>query len=381
MKGKDNEKKSLTLHKKLQGKIEITPKVRVKNKAELAVLYTPGVGAVASAIAKDKRKVRELTFAGRTVLIVSNGTAVLGLGNIGAEASLPVLEGKSLIFKEFAGIDAMPIALSTEDPKEFVQAVKLLASNFAGINLEDIKAPECFEIEEALKKLPIPVMHDDQHGTAIAVLSGLINASKVVKKDITKLRIVITGAGAAGVAVTKLLLFYGVKDVLVLDSKGILSKKRTNLSPVKKELVKITNKRNVSGGLWEAAAGADAIVGVSGPNTITTADVEVMAEDPIVFALANPTPEIMPDVAKEAGAKVVATGRSDFPNQINNALVFPGVFRGALDSGSREISMKMKVSAAEALAGLVTKPTAGNIIPDVFNKAVVPAIAKAVAGK
>jgi malate dehydrogenase (oxaloacetate-decarboxylating) len=337
------------------------------------------VAAVSMHLAKNPKDVREYTIKRNTVAVISDGSAVLGLGNIGHYGALPVMEGKCVIFKEMAGIDAFPIVLDTQDTEEIIATVKRIAPVFGGINLEDIAAPRCFEIEERLKnELTIPVMHDDQHGTAIVVLAGLINAAKVVKKNIKKLKVVVVGAGAAGRAVALLLAQYGVAQVIVTDSQGVIHSKREGLSGYKAELARITNPEGVTGLVFDAVQGADVIIGVSGPGTITEAHVQVMAKDAIVFALANPTPEIMPEVAKKAGARVVATGRSDFPNQINNSLVFPGVFRGALDRGVTAITDAMKIKAAEAVAKLVAKPTAEAIVPRVGDKKVVLAVAKAI---
>lgn len=366
-------------HKKLKGKIETVPKARLRTKADWSTYYTPGVGAVSMHIAKHPKDARELTIKRNMVAVVSDGSAVLGLGNIGPEAALPVMEGKAVIFKEMAGVDAFPIVLGTQDTDEIVETVKNIASGFGGINLEDISAPRCFEIEERLKKeLPIPVMHDDQHGTAIVVLAALLNAAKVVQKDIKKLRIVIVGAGAAGHAIAMLFLKYGMRDVTVLDSKGVIARSRAGLSHHKKLLAEKTNPRKLSGDLEVAIYNADAVIGVSGPDKIKPDHVRMMNEKPIVFALANPVPEIMPEDARAAGARVIATGRSDFPNQVNNALAFPGIFRGALDTGVKKITDEMKLKAAEAIARLVKKPTANMIIPSVSDKRVVKAVARAI---
>jgi malate dehydrogenase (oxaloacetate-decarboxylating) len=314
-----------------------------------------------------------------SVAVISDGSAVLGLGNIGPYGALPVMEGKALIFKELANIDAWPIVLDTQDTEEIIKTILNIAPGWGGINLEDFSAPRCFEIERRLvEALDIPVMHDDQHGTAIVVLAGLINAAKVVKKNFKKLRVVISGAGAAGVATAKLLMAAGLDDIIVTDRVGIINEGRTDLTDVKRELAEITNPRAVSGDLMDALIDADVFVGVSGPGTVTKEHIKVMSDDAIVFALANPTPEIMPDIARAAGARIVATGRSDFPNQLNNSLVFPGVFRGALDKGIRKITTDTKLRAAKALAALVTNPTALKIIPDNLDKRVVPAVAKAV---
>ena len=379
MKKTDVAKKALQLHKKLKGKIRISSASRIKNKADLSLLYTPGVGAVSSYVAQNPSEAREYTISGRVVAVISDGSAVLGLGNIGPLGALPVMEGKAAIFKEFAGVDAFPTVLCTQDPDEIVQTIKNIAPGLAGINLEDFAAPHCFYIEERLKnELSIPVIHDDQHGTAIVVLAGLINAAKVVGKKLESLSVVISGAGAAGTAIAKLLLLAGISQVIVTDSKGIISKNRTDLNNEKAELARITNPKNISGDFAHAIQGSDVVVGVSGAGAIHEEHVRSMAPNAIVFALANPIPEIMPDSAKKAGAKVVATGRSDFPNQINNALVFPGMFRGAIDKKVTKITDETKLQAAKNLAGLIKKPTADKIIPNIFDKKVVPAIARAV---
>lgn len=371
--------KALALHKKQRGKIEISSKAKLKKREELALLYTPGVGAVSQYLAEHPEKTGEYTFKGESVAIISDGSAVLGLGNIGPYGAYPVMEGKALIFKEFAGINGVPIVLSTQNPDEIVSTVKAIAPTFAGINLEDIKAPQCFDIERRLiEELSMPVMHDDQHGTAIVVLAGLINATKVVKKDLKKCKVVIAGAGAAGSASARLLLAYGVKDVVLVDRKGIIAKIRSDIDGEKKELSHITNPRNIGGTLADALSGADIFIGVSGPALITQNDVATMAKEAIVFALSNPTPEILPEEAKAGGAKVVATGRSDFPNQINNALVFPGIFRGAIDKKLTKITMETKLRAGKALASLVTRPTVSKIIPDIMDKRVVKTIARSV---
>lgn len=370
---------ALEEHKKLKGKIEVVAKVALVKRKDLSLFYTPGVGAVSSYVAKHKKELKDYTIKSNTIGVISDGSAVLGLGNIGPEGALPVMEGKAMIFKEFAGLDAFPIVLATQDVDEIVATVKNIAPVFGGINLEDISAPRCFEVEERLKKeLDIPVMHDDQHGTAIVVLAALINAFKVVKKSLAKGTVVISGAGAAGVAIANLLHRVGAGNIIVLDSKGIIERTRGGLTPVKKKLAAITNKKRVKGRLAEALRGADAVIGVSGPGLMDTSHVRLMGKDPIVFALANPVPEILPEEARRGGAAVIGTGRSDFPNQINNALVFPGVFRGALDNGVTKITDAMKVKAALNLAALVKSPKADLIITDVFDKRVVPAIAKAI---
>lgn len=378
-KKKDYAKLALALHKQLGGKIRTTPAVPVQNREDLSTVYTPGVGAVSSYIAKNPGKVREYTMKGRTIAIISDGSAVLGLGNIGPYGAIPVMEGKAVLFKSLANLEAFPIVLDTQDADEIVETVIRIAPMFGGINLEDIAAPKCFDIEERVKAaLDIPVMHDDQHGTAIVVVAGLINAAKVVKKDLKKMTVVVSGAGAAGTAVSKLLHLLGVGDILVLDSKGIIVRGRADLSAHKKELAVFTNKKQMQGGLNEALAGADAVIGVSGPGLMNASHVQLMAPRAIVFGLANPVPEIMPEEAIRGGAYVVATGRSDYPNQINNSLAFPGVFRGAIDNKVRKISDKMKLKAAKALAALVKKPTAGMIVPGTFDARVVKAIAKAI---
>ncbi|MBP9711024.1 MAG: NADP-dependent malic enzyme [Candidatus Pacebacteria bacterium] len=376
---KDLSADALALHKKFRGKIFTGLSKPIKNKADLSLVYTPGVGAVSSYLAKHKDEVKDYTIKGRTVAVISDGSAVLGLGNIGPEGALPVMEGKAALFKTFANVDAFPIVLNTQDVDEIVKTVIAIAPTFGGINLEDFSAPRCFEIEERLKRsLDIPVMHDDQHGTAIVVLAGLMNAAKVVKKNLTNLKVVITGAGAAGTAIAKLFLLAGIKDIILLDSKGVIVRGRSHLNEHKEELADITNPRGVSGELLDAMRGADAVVGVSGPGIIKAEHVARMGAGPIVFALANPVPEIMPDEAKKAGAKVIATGRSDFPNQINNSLVFPGVFRGALDHGVKKITDEMKLQAAKNLAALVKKPTVEKIVPTPFEKGVAQAVAKAI---
>ncbi len=372
-------KESLALHKKIPGKIETASKVSLKVRKNLALAYTPGVGAVSEHLAAHPEDARILSIKKNSVAVISDGSAVLGLGNIGPYGALPVMEGKALLFKEFGNVDAWPIVLSTQDPDEIVKTIIAIAPGFGGINLEDIKAPECFEIERRLiEALDIPVMHDDQHGTAIVVLAGLINAAKVVKKSLSKMRVVISGAGAAGSATAKLLLVAGVKDIVVLDRQGAITKDRKDLNAPKKELAALTNPKDISGRLQDVIVGADVFIGVSGPNIMTAAMVRTMAVDSVVFALSNPVPEIMPEEARKGGARVVATGRSDFPNQVNNALVFPGLFRGALDKKLKKFTDDTKLRAAKTLAALVAKPTAGKIIPDIFDKRVVGAIAKAV---
>jgi len=379
---KDYGKKALAVHKKLKGKLSVTPKQKLDSADAWSTMYTPGVGAVSSHVAKKEKEARLYTMKGNTVAVVSDGSAVLGLGNLGALGSLPVMEGKCVIFKEMADVDAFPIVLDTQDPEEIIETVKRIAPGFGGINLEDIAAPHCFTIEERLKKeLDIPVMHDDQHGTAIVVLAGLINASKVVKKKLEGMKVVIVGAGAAGRATALLLVKAGIKDVTVVDRAGIIHKKRKGISGYKKDLAKVTNPEGRSGSFDHAVEGADVLIGVSGPGKIAQMHVEAMADDAIVFALANPVPEIFPDDAKRAGARVVATGRSDYPNQVNNALAFPGIFRGALDAEVRDITDDMKIRAAKAIAGMVKKPTAAKIIPSVMTKGLSEKVARAVKTK
>lgn len=376
---KDLSAAALALHKKLGGKIFTGLAKPIKNKADLSLVYTPGVAAVSSHVAKHKDEAGLYTIKGKTVAVISDGSAVLGLGNIGPEGALPVMEGKAALFKTFANVDAFPIVLNTQNVDEIVEAVVAIAPTFGGINLEDFSAPRCFEIERRIKeRLHIPVMHDDQHGTAIAVLAGLINAAKVVKKKPEEMRVVISGAGAAGTAIAKLLLHAGIKHVILLDSKGVIVRGRADLHGHKEELADTTNPHGVSGDLHDAARGADVLIGVSGPKIVDAAHIKRMNKNAIVFALANPVPEIMPEEAHKAGAAVVATGRSDYPNQINNSLVFPGVFRGALDNGVKHITEDMKIKAAKNLAALVKRPTAEKIIPTPFEKGVAQAVAKAI---
>lgn len=378
-KKKDYNKLALALHKKMKGKLEVVSKGKLKTRDDWSTMYSPGVGAVSSHLAKKPEDARLYTIKRNTVAVVSDGSAVLGLGNIGPVAALPVMEGKAVIFKAMADIDAFPIVLDAHTPDEIVTAVKAIAPGFGGINLEDIAAPICFEVEDRLKaELDIPVMHDDQHGTAVVVLAGLINSAKVVGKKLEALKVVIVGAGAAGRAVTMLLLQAGIKDIIVTDSKGVIVEGRSDLTGYKKQLAKDTNPRKVSGVVLDAITDADVVVGVSGPGTISKHHVEVMAEKAIVFALANPVPEIKPEDAIQAGAAVIATGRSDYPNQVNNSLVFPGLFRGALDRGVRDITDEMKLAAAKKLAGLVKKPTAKEVIPAVMTPGLVKVIASVV---
>ncbi len=372
-------KRSLELHEKLKGKLEIVSRKHIESKEDLSLLYTPGVAEPCKLIAEDKNLVYKYTNKGNTVAVITDGSAVLGLGDIGPEASLPVMEGKCILFKEFANIDAFPIAVNTKDVEEFIKTVKMISPMFGGINLEDISAPRCFEIEQRLiEELDIPVMHDDQHGTAVVVLGALINSLKVVEKNMSEVKIVFSGAGAAGVAVSALLMKKGAKDIIICDSKGIIHKGRDNLDESKKRLVEITNKDNIEGTLQDALKGADIFIGVSAPNILKGEWLKDMNPDPIIFAMANPVPEIMPDEAKKFGAKIVATGRSDFHNQVNNVLGFPGIFRGALDNDVKKLTTEHYIAAAEALASCVEQPDEEKILPDAFDKKVVENISKAI---
>ena len=346
--------KALRLHKEWNGKLETVAKSAVKTREDLALAYTPGVAEPCKIIAQDKEAAYTYTWKSNTVAVVSDGSAVLGLGNIGPYAAMPVMEGKAVLFKEFGGVNAVPICLDTQDTEEIIKAVTYLAPGFGGINLEDISAPRCFEIEERLKEiLDIPVFHDDQHGTAIVVLAGIINALKVVGKQKESCKVVVNGAGSAGVAITKLLLRYGFSNIIMCDKTGILSQKTEGLNWMQQQMVKITNQNNESGLLADALRGADLFVGVSAPNIVTPDMVSSMNHDAILFAMANPVPEIMPDLAKAAGARIVGTGRSDFPNQVNNVVAFPGIFKGALEGRAVQITEEMKLAAAHAIAGLV----------------------------
>ena len=378
----DMKQDALKLHIENQGKIEVVSKVPLKNARDLSLAYTPGVAEPCMEISRDPDSVYKYTAKGRMVAVVTDGSAVLGLGNIGAAAGMPVMEGKSVLFKNFGGVDAFPICLDTQDVDELVKTIKYLAPTFGGINLEDISAPRCFEIEKRLKQeLDIPIFHDDQHGTAVVVLAAIINALKIVKKEIGKVKVVISGAGAAGVAIAKLLLSAGVDDVVVCDSKGIISKDRAKLNSSKQELAEITNKHGISGKLQDALNESDIFIGVSGPDTVTKDMIEAMAKDSIVFAMANPVPEIYPDEARMAGARVIGTGRSDFPNQINNVLAFPGIFRGALEARASDINEEMKLAAAHAIASLVTDEelSPDYCIPGAFDKRVAAHVACEVA--
>jgi malate dehydrogenase (oxaloacetate-decarboxylating) len=374
-----NGNQTIELHKKLRGKIALRPKFPLTSRNDLSLAYTPGVGAVSKAIADHPDRVWELTSRGNWVAVVSDGSAVLGLGNLGPLAALPVMEGKAMLFKEFADVDAFPICLSTQNVEEIIAAVKHIAPSFGGINLEDISAPRCFEIERRLQEeLDIPVFHDDQHGTAIVVLAALLNAVKVTGRTFQHLRIVVSGAGAAGASVARILLSQGVQDIVVVDSRGILSRDRTDLNDEKRELVKITNRKNTSGTLKEAMKGQDVFIGVSAPGIVTSDMVKEMASDPIIFAMANPVPEIMPDEARKGGAAIVATGRSDFPNQVNNVLAFPGIFKGALAVRAPKITKEMQLAAAMALAAYVSEPSVNQILPDPLDRSVAQAVARAV---
>ena len=374
-----NCKRTLELHKKTGGKLEIKSKFEIKTKEDLSMAYTPCVAEVSSAIAKNKKLAREYTIKKNTVAVVSDGSAVLGLGNIGAEAAIPVMEGKAILFKELANVDAFPICLKTQDPDEIIEIVKNISPVFGGINLEDISAPKCFYVEEKLQNIGIPVMHDDQHGTAIVVVAALINAAKVIGRKISSMKIAVVGAGAAGNAIAKMISReLNPEDIIMCDSKGIISKNRKNLNPIKRKLLEITNKNNMQGSMENALVGSDVFIGVSKGGILSADMIGTMNSSPIIFAMANPIPEIMPDEAKKGGAAVIGTGRSDFPNQINNVLVFPGIFRGLLDSGAAKVTNEIKINAAKALADYVENPTAENILPDPLDKKVAAIIAESV---
>lgn len=377
----DIRERALQLHKEWRGKIETRPRVPVRNADDLTMAYTPGVAEPCKEIHKDPSLVDVYTRRWNLVAVVSDGSAVLGLGNIGARAAMPVMEGKSVLFKSFAGVDAFPICIDSQDVDEIVRTVQLLTPTFGGVNLEDIAAPRCFEIERRLKETTdIPIFHDDQHGTAVVVLSAIINACKITKRELSDLKVVINGAGAAGIACAKLLLDAGAQDVILCDSKGIVSSKRSDLNAIKKEMLQITNKEDRSGTLADAMVGANCFIGVSVKDAVTPEMVRSMGKDSILFAMANPVPEILPDVARAAGAAVVGTGRSDFPNQVNNVLGFPGIFRGALDVKASDINEAMKVAAAQALADLVGDRLSPDfVMPEAFDPRVAPAVAAAVA--
>ena len=373
--------KALLLHKEWNGKLETVSKTPVKSREALSLAYTPGVAEPCKVIAEDKEQAYTYTWKSNTVAVVSDGSAVLGLGNIGPHAAMPVMEGKAVLFKEFGGVNAVPICLDTQDTEEIIKAVTYLAPGFGGINLEDISAPRCFEIEERLKAtLDIPVFHDDQHGTAIVVLAGIINGLKVVGKEVADCKVVVNGAGSAGVAITKLLLTYGFKNVIMCDKVGIISKETEGLNWMQEKMAEVTNPNNETGSLADAMKLADIFVGVSAPNIVNADMVKSMNKDAILFAMANPIPEIMPDVAKAAGARVVGTGRSDFPNQVNNVVAFPGIFKGALEGRATQITEEMKLAAAIAIAGLVPedKLHEDNIMPEAFDPQVAEVVANAV---
>ena len=375
------DEKAIFLHKQWNGKIETCAKAPVKSREDLSIAYTPGVAAPCRIIAEDKDAAYTYTLKANTVAVVSDGSAVLGLGNIGPEAAMPVMEGKCVLFKEFGGVNAFPICLSTQDTDEIIAAVKAIAPTFGGINLEDISAPRCFEIEERLKKeLQIPVFHDDQHGTAIVVLAGIINGLKIVGKEKEDCRVVVNGAGSAGIAITKLLLRYGFKHVMMCDREGIIGKDYPGLNWMQRQMTEVTNLENRTGSLADDLVGADIFVGVSAPNIVSAEMVSSMNRDAIIFAMANPTPEIMPDVAKAAGAKVVGTGRSDFPNQVNNVIAFPGIFKGALEGRATQITEEMKLAAANALANLVDSEQLSEnfILPEAFDPRVAQVVSQAV---
>lgn len=376
-----NNEKALKMHEEWNGKIETTAKAHVNSREDLAIAYTPGVAEPCKVIAQDPEAAYKYTMKANTVAVVSDGSAVLGLGNIGALAAMPVMEGKAVLFKEFGGVNAVPICLDTQDTEEIIKSVVNIAPAFGGINLEDISAPRCFEIETRLKELlNIPVFHDDQHGTAIVVLAGIINALKVTGKKKEDCRVVVNGAGSAGVAITKLLLTYGFPHITMCDINGIISKNSPNLNWMQQQMTEVTNLEERTGTLADALKGADIFVGVSAPNIVSKERVASMNKDAILFAMANPVPEIMPDLAKEAGAKVVGTGRSDFPNQVNNVVAFPGIFKGALEGRATQITEEMKLAAANAIAGLVPEEelNENNILPEAFDPRVADTVSKAI---
>lgn len=376
-----NAEKALQLHEEWNGKFETTPKMKIQTREDLALAYTPGVAEPCKVIAKDKEAAYKYTIKSNTIAVVSDGSAVLGLGNIGAHAAMPVMEGKAVLFKEFGNVNAVPVCLDTQDTEEIIKTVVNIAPAFGGINLEDISAPRCFEIETRLKELlDIPVFHDDQHGTAIVVLAGIINGLKVTGKTKEDCQVVVNGAGSAGVAITKLLLTYGFKHVTMCDKSGILSKASEGLNWMQQSMMEVTNLENKTGSLADALRGADIFVGVSAPNIVTADMVKTMNKDAIIFAMANPVPEIMPDVAKAAGARVVGTGRSDFPNQVNNVIAFPGIFKGALEGRAKQITEDMKLATALAIANLVPDDEVSdvNILPEAFDPRVADVVSKAV---
>lgn len=377
----DINEKALEMHKQWKGKLEVKSKATVKTAEDLSIAYTPGVAEPCRKIHSNKEDVYEYTMKGNTVAVISDGTAVLGLGDIGPEAAIPVMEGKCVLFKEFGGVNAVPICLDTKDTDEIVKTIKYLAPNYGGINLEDISAPRCFEIEERLKKeLDIPVFHDDQHGTAVVVLAGIINAMKLVKKDKATVKVVINGAGSAGTAICKLLLNYGFKNIIVCDRSGIIHKDLEFTNWAKKELAQITNPHNEKGKLSDALKNADIFIGVSSANVVSLEMAKTMNKDAIAFAMANPVPEILPDIAKQAGIRIMGTGRSDYPNQVNNVLVFPGIFKGAMQARAKAITEEMKLAAAEALANMIpeTELNEENILPKPFDEGVADKVAEAV---
>ncbi len=388
----DVNQESLDLHKKFKGKLSVTPIFKIKDRKDLALAYTPGVAAVSTKIAEDKQSSYDYTWRGRVVAVVSDGSAVLGLGNIGPEAALPVMEGKSMLMKQFADVDSVPLVINTQEVDEIVKFVKNVAPSFAGINLEDISAPRCFEVEDALQDIGIPVFHDDQHGTAIVVRAALLNAAKVVGKKYTDLKVIVVGAGAAGIAVSKMLLGLSgkgdkyevlsgvekVKDLILVDTRGAVFPGRDYMNIYKETIAKYSNKSLKKGSSLGIVEGADVVIGVSGPDLISGEMIAKMAEKPIVFAMANPTPEIMPEVAKKAGAYIVATGRSDFDNQINNVLAFPGIFRAVIDGRLKKVTMEMKIAASNAIASTIKEPTVENIVPDPFFPGLANIVAEAV---
>lgn len=376
-----NAEKAIALHEEWNGKFETTPKMTIATRQDLALAYTPGVAEPCKIIAQDKSAAYKYTIKSNTIAVISDGSAVLGLGNIGAYAAMPVMEGKSVLFKSFGGVNAVPICLDTQDTEEIIKTIVHIAPAFGGINLEDISAPRCFEIEERLKQLlDIPVFHDDQHGTAIVVLAGIINSLKVTKKTKENCNVVVNGAGSAGIAITKLLLSYGFQHITMCDKTGILSKNSEGLNWMQETMMDLTNLENKTGTLADALVGADIFIGVSAPNIVTSEMVSTMNQDAILFAMANPVPEIMPDIAKAAGARIVGTGRSDFPNQVNNVIAFPGIFKGALEGHAKQITEEMKLAAATAIAGLLSDGELSdtNILPEAFDPRVADVVSKAV---